>query len=440
MRARLFLSLSGLSLFGLLLFVVLDRQDVSGAGAIAGIALVLIAAGLTRWLGRDVSAATGFAQQLSQGGSPRRLPEDVRGQAGDLFRALNRLAEAQRVRLQELGAGKAETEVLLREMGEGVLALGRDGRVVRANAELRSVIGAAEPVEGRSIASIFRNPQLVNFLAPGDLSADGATGEFEVFGRTMLVTARPLPSAGLVAVFSDVTELRRLDRVRTEFVANASHELKTPLTAIRGYAETLLDDGIPAEDRQSFAHRIVEHAGRMTSLVEDMLTLARLEEPGQRIEHQPVPLRPLAEALLASFADRARLAGVEIIIEIEPPDLEALADPEGVRRVLENLVDNAMRHAAPRHISIRAHATEPASLFLSVKDDGCGIPAARLDRIFERFYRVDPSRARQTGGTGLGLAIVRHWVELMGGEVWAESTLSDGAAFHVRLPALRSSS
>ncbi len=434
MRLQLFISLLGLSLLALLLFVVLDRQDVSGAGAIAGIVIALGAAGLARLLSRRLDEANHFAQQLSKGATPSRLREDLRGQTGDLYRALNRLAEAQRVSLQELGAGKAETEVLLRELGEGVLAVDPEGRVVRTNAELRSVIGATDPVEGRSIASLFRNPQLVDFLSPGAATPEGATGEFEVFGRTMLVTARPLPSAGLVAVFSDVTELRRLDRVRTEFVANASHELKTPLTAIRGYAETLADAGIPSDDQRRFAARIVEHANRMTSLIEDMLTLASLEEPGLKVQRQTVPLGPLAQALVAGFADRSDQAGVEIILDIDPPELAALADPEGLGQVLRNLVDNAIRHAAARHISIRAHAPEPDSLHVTVEDDGRGIPGAQLERVFERFYRVDPSRARQTGGTGLGLAIVRHWVEAMGGQVWAESTLNQGTAFHFRLP------
>jgi two-component system phosphate regulon sensor histidine kinase PhoR len=437
-RVRLLLSIVGTSLLGLTLFAILDRAGVGGAGAISVLLILSLAAGLTLLLSQPFGVASDFAERLSRGGSPPRLPENAPGQTGDLYRALNRLAESHRSRVRQLGAEQAETEVLLSEMADGVLALDSNGSVVRANAELRAVVGSADPIEGRAMSSIFRNPDLVRFLAPAALPADGANGEFEVFGRNMLVTARPLPTDGIVAVFSDVTELRRLDAVRTEFVSNASHELKTPLTTIRGYAETLLDDGIPESDRQSFAARIVDHSERMAALVEDMLTLARLEEPDRWIERVPVRLSALAESISSDLALRAADAGIELVLECEPPELRALADPEGVRQVLENLIDNAIRHSSASQITVRASKADSNRVNLSIEDDGRGIPVAQLERIFERFYRIDPSRSRETGGTGLGLAIVRHWVESMGGDVRAESTLNEGTAFHVRLPAMES--
>ncbi len=301
------------------------------------------------------------------------------------------------------------------------------------NAELRAVIGASEAIEGRSLASIVRNPRLANFLQPATLPAEGAHGEFELFGRTMLVTARHLPAGGVVAVFADVTELRRLDAVRKEFVANASHELKTPLTAIRGFAETLADADVPPADRDNFVRRIVAHAERVTSLVDDMLTLARLEEPERELRRETVAVRSLVESIADNFSERAQAAEVEIAVEVSPPDLQAIADPEGLRQMMENLVDNALSHAAADRIVIRA-GRDSDGVRLSVIDDGRGIPQAQLERVFERFYRVDPSRSRETGGTGLGLSIVRHWVGSMGGHVWVESALGQGSAFHVRLP------
>jgi two-component system phosphate regulon sensor histidine kinase PhoR len=249
-----------------------------------------------------------------------------------------------------------------------------------------------------------------------------------------LVTARRLPAGGIVAVFSDLTELRRLDRVRTEFVANASHELKTPLTAIRGYAETLQSVDVSAEDRGHFAHRIVEQSERMATLVEDLLTLAQLEDPGAATRRESVEILPLVESVVDAFSGRAEAAGITLNVEIDPPDLTATGDREGLRQILENLADNAINHSGARSVWIVGASSESGQIRLTVGDDGHGIPTAHLDRVFERFYRVDPSRSRATGGTGLGLSIVRHWVENMGGTVWAESEVGEGTSVHLAFP------
>ncbi|MGD2152888.1 MAG: ATP-binding protein, partial [Gemmatimonadales bacterium] len=326
------------------------------------------------------------------------------------------------------------TELLLREMGEGVLALDRTGRALRVNPELRRIIGAAESPEGRAVTTLFRDPELVAFLAPDSMPDDGAQGEFEVFGHTMLVTARPLPDGGLVAVFSDLTELRRLDRVRTEFVANASHELKTPLTAIRGYAETLQAESVAAEDRSRFADRIVEHAERMTALVEDLLTLAQLEDPGVAARRETVEIQPLVETIIDAVSGRAEAAGIALSVKIDPSDLTVSGDREGLRQILENLVDNAISHSGAESLWIVGTSSESGEIRLTVGDDGRGIPTAHLERVFERFYRADPSRSRATGGTGLGLSIVKHWMESMGGSVWADSEVGAGTSVHLAFP------
>ncbi|UCC47852.1 MAG: HAMP domain-containing protein [Gemmatimonadota bacterium] len=434
MRSRLLLSLAGLSALALVLHTALARAGVPAATLLTLMVVVASAAGVTWILLRPIRQAVHSAEHLTHGELPPRLPETVSGEVGDLYRALNRLAEAHKLRLKELGTEKIEIETLLQEMGEGVLDLSPDGTVVRANARLRSLIGASEAIEGRAIAAILRNPQLVDFLSPSQVPAEGHKGEFEVFGHTVLVTARRLPAGGVVAVFSDLSELRRLDRVRTEFVANASHELKTPLTAIRGFAETLQDTSIPHSDRERFAGRIVEHTERMTAMIEDLLTLGRLEEPGLALQRQAVPVEPLAERILDGFAERAAAAAVSLAVDVEPPGLEVLANPEGLHQVLENLVDNAIRHAGAETIRVRARGLSSGGAELSVRDDGQGIPAAHLERIFERFYRVDASRSRSTGGTGLGLSIVKHWVDAMGGRVWAESVLGQGTTVCVLLP------
>lgn len=432
MRSHLFASIAGVSALSLATYAILQGVGVRGPGALALIAASALAYALAALLSRPIHRAASFVTMLTRGEAPTRLPEARGGRVGDLYRALNRVAEALRFRLHELGTEQSETEALLEEMGDGVLALSPEGVVVRANAKLLSLVGAAAGLQGRTLHTVFRNPELVRFLAPAKLGAGGAQGEFEVFGRAMLVSARSLPAGGIVAVFSDVSELRRLDTVRTEFVANASHELKTPLTAVKGYAETLLEAGLSAEDRDGFARRIVEHADRMTAIVEDLITLARLEEPGRAIASEPVQLSPLIETVREVMSTRAA-ANTEIVVEIDPPDLRARGDREGIRQILENLVDNAIRHSAARKIVLRASHLGASGIRISVVDDGRGIPSQHLDRIFERFYRVDPARSRDTGGTGLGLAIVKHWVEAMGGRVKAESTVGQGTQIHVEL-------
>ena len=434
MRARLFLSLFGLGILAVVLYAVLADLNVPGPAAISLIVIGALAALLSRALERPIRSAAPFAAALSQGTQPSRLPEDVAGEEGDLYRSLNRLAEAQRLRQEELGAEKTETELLLQEMGEGVLALSPSGTVIRANAELRSVIGVHEPIEGRAVAAIFRNPDLVKFLSPEAVPEGGVEGEFEVYGRTMLVSARRLPTGGIVAVFADLTQLRHLVRVRTEFVANASHELKTPLTAIRGFGETLVDPEIAEDDRIRFAGRIVDNAERMTSIVEDLLALARLEDPSRAVSREQLEVLQLTKEITASSLERAEAAGIALTLDIIPADLMVAADPEGLRQLLENLVDNAIHHSGATTVTIRG-ALQSDEVLICVEDDGRGIPEAHLERVFERFYRVDRSRSRGTGGTGLGLSIVRHWTEAMGGRAWVESELAEGTRFFVTLPA-----
>jgi len=434
MRTRLFLSLLGLGVLALVLSSILSNLRVPGPAAISLIVVTALAAILSRFLDKPVRRAAPFVAALARGDQPSRLPESLTGAEGDLYRSLNRLAEAQRLGQEALGAEKTETELLLQEMGEGVLALSPSGTVTRANAELRTVIGAHEAIEGKAVAAIFRNPDLVSFLMPDAVPEGGVEGEFEVYGHTMLVAARRLPNGGVVAVFADLTELRRLDRVRTEFVANASHELKTPLTAIRGFGETLIDPEVADDNRIQFATRIVNHAERMASIVEDLLALARLEDPARAVRRDRIEVKRLAEDIAANLNERAETAGISLDVDVAPTDLAVVADPEGLRQVLENLVDNAISHSGASTVTIRG-SRRSDDVVLCIEDDGRGIPEAHLERVFERFYRVDPSRSRNTGGTGLGLAIVRHWTEAMSGHAWVESAVAGGSRFFVTLPA-----
>jgi two-component system, OmpR family, phosphate regulon sensor histidine kinase PhoR len=271
-------------------------------------------------------------------------------------------------------------------------------------------------------------------------------------GRRLLVSARPLAGTadlsgeGAVVGFVDLTEVRRLEGVRRDFVANVSHELKTPLTSIRGYAETLLSDDLPPDMQRQFLEVVHKNADRLHYIVEDLLDLSRLESGGWRPNLVDVDALDIVQDVWSGCVDRA----TKRRIAFQPPAAShrVRADPGGLRQVLSNLLDNALRYTPEGgHIQVvtrvetvdagngEAAGSGQQFVVFEVRDSGSGIPTDALPRIFERFYRVDPARSRSDGGTGLGLSIVKHLVESMGGDVTAESEFGKGTLIRFRLPA-----
>jgi signal transduction histidine kinase len=232
-----------------------------------------------------------------------------------------------------------------------------------------------------------------------------------------------------------LAQVRKLEVVRRDFVANLSHELRTPVTAIQGYSETLLSTSPDDATRERFVATIHRNAQRLGRLLEDLLKLSAIEAQADgSAAREPVPLRALARTVAQTVEERRRARGASIVIEIDE-GAAAIGDPGAIEQVLENLVDNALKHGAEGGAVRITAAREGGSVVIRVQDDGPGIPAEHLPRIFERFYRVDPARSRERGGAGLGLAIVKHLVEAMGGSVSASSEPGEGCRFEVRLPA-----
>ena len=258
--------------------------------------------------------------------------------------------------------------------------------------------------------------------------------ELELNNRTVVVSARPLEARGTLLVLSDITDLRRLETIRRDFVANVSHELKTPLTAIAGYAETLV-----GESPSTFAATILANAQRMQRLVDDLLDLSRIESGGWRPEPAPVNVESAARDAWEPFAERAAAQRVTFEIDVALPAQTIEVDRDALRQVFTNLFDNALRHTPPGgRIRVSAERTGDDTV-VRVSDTGSGISADHLPRIFERFYRVDPGRSRQEGGTGLGLAIVKHLVEAHGRHVDAESELGHGTTILLYFRSVRPS-
>jgi two-component system phosphate regulon sensor histidine kinase PhoR len=329
-------------------------------------------------------------------------------------------------RFDELRREQAESSALVESMVEGVVAADGRGRIVTANPAARRLLGygPADPLP--DLAELFRVKaarEVVDAVLQGQPVQDR---QLEMDGRFFLVSARPLPTGGAVLVLHDLTEVRRLEAVRRDFVANVSHELKTPLTSISGYAETLLADTTDAETTHRFLARILSNARRMQRLVDDLLDLSRIEAGRWQPDRTDVDVAAVARESWTALAGRADAHAVDFALEIEPGAEFVAADLDALRQVLTNLMDNSLRHTPAGGRITCLSRRQDGGVAVSIRDNGAGITRDHLPRIFERFYRADSSRSREEGGTGLGLAIVKHLVEAHGGRVHAESERGSG--------------
>ncbi|HEV8600332.1 MAG TPA: ATP-binding protein [Gemmatimonadales bacterium] len=417
---------------------------------LAALVAVLLGSLLALWAARSVArplTETADAARAIAQGRPPRFPHSGIPDMDEMVAALRGMHEELDVRFEALSRKQAETEALVNAMMEGVIACDARGRVVTANPAARRLLGYGADRPLPELPVLFHQKAAREAVAAtlgGETIPDR---EVELDGRTCLFSARPLPGGGAVVVLHDLTDLRRLETIRRDFVANVSHELKTPLTSISGYAETLLSNHPDEETSRKFLETILQNARRMQGLVDDQLDLSRIEAGYWK----PVTRRVQLEAALRDAWQAGEGAsGIrhEFSVEVAPEADSLEVDPEALGHVLANLYDNARRYTREGG-RIRATAVREGSgggIRISVRDEGSGIAREHLPRIFERFYRADPSRSRAEGGTGLGLAIVKHLVEAHGGRVWAESTLGGGTTiacwFPVRvsgeiLPSLR---
>jgi two-component system phosphate regulon sensor histidine kinase PhoR len=384
------------------------------------------AAEVLRWL-----AAGKFGHKLYAGGSPA---------LADLARATNAAAESIAERIGRLEDDRRQLSAVLGGMVEGVVAL--DGRqtVLFANDRAGRLLDFDPPqAVGRPFWEVVRSRRLQQIVGESLTGTDPVREELgwpgPPFRRLALYAARlGGPQRGAVVVIHDVTDLRRLEQVRQEFVANVSHELKTPLAVIKASVETLIagaaDD---AEARDGFLTQIDEQSDRLHNLILDLLNLARIESGAATLDVRPVAVTDAVEHCLARHRPRAKTKGLRL--EAIPPNepVAVLADDEALDTLLENLVDNALKYTAVGHVAVRWQAADGAAR-LEVEDTGVGIPERDLPRLFERFYRVDKARSRELGGTGLGLSIVKHLVQSMGGDVSVRSSVGRGSVFVVQLP------
>ena len=353
---------------------------------------------------------------------------------------LNQLREEH---LRQLADEQAQQQALFNSMTEGVLVLDGAGRIRIANQALERLFGISTDIRGQTVLEAFRLHELQTLINRVLLEGQVLAHELELTSlerRCLQVNAarflnREGRHQGVILVCHDLTRLKQLENTRQEFVANVSHELRTPLSMIKGYVETLIDG---AKDNPEVALRFLQtiekHADRLTYLIEDLLTISRLESGQITLNVQAADLRTVIQRALDDMEGRSRDKTVELINEV-PAGIHVRVDVDRLQQVLFNLIDNAIKYGR-QEVRVAVGARETGGKFIEawVRDNGPGIPPEHLERVFERFYRIDKARSREQGGTGLGLAIVKHIIQSHGGEVWAESEAAQGATFHFTLP------
>ncbi|NIA07032.1 MAG: HAMP domain-containing protein [Actinobacteria bacterium] len=415
-----------------------------GAGLAAIVALVL-GFFVARAFAKPLRSMATVAESIAHGDYQQRLPTTRKDEIGKLSQAINRMAEGSRNRMETITSDRNKLLAILAGMTEGVIAVDRNERVVHLNAAAGKIL-AASPEESldKPIWEITRVGEVSQVLANTLRDKSDLRAEMRLPTRSsdqvVEMHSSPLRDGkgnvvGAVVVLHDVSRLQRLETVRRDFVANASHELKTPITAIRGLVETLIDDeGIAPENRERFLGKIRNQSVRLSSIVTDLLTLSRLESERGVLKYTALDLRDAVLASAQALVSTAEEKGIVLETQLPEVSVEVAGDNQAIGQVVTNLLDNALKYTPKGgQVWVRLR-TEAAKAVLEVQDTGIGIEPNDRDRIFERFYRVDKARSRELGGTGLGLSIVKHIVLTHNGQVSLDSTPGTGSTFRVSLP------
>jgi len=413
----------------------LIRHTLWFSSGLAFVVALVIAAIAAQYTARRLRRIVAFADRIASGDLSARIAEDSTDEVGQVAAALDKTARKLEESFAALQTSQRQLETLLNSMQDAVIAVDADGRVQWANRGMDRL--ALQRIRLRApMVETVRDPDFLKALS-GATDAKKVTARRAasiVPGRTFDVTAAPMPGGGAVAVLRDLTETERVEKTRRDFIANVSHELRTPLTSIQGYTETLLDSSPDSNHAREFLEIIRKNATRMSRLTEDLLTLARVESGEQPFDMNPVTPGELLEEAAQSFREIARNHSVEIVVENSAPTA-VHADREAIHQVFSNLIDNALKYGGGQIVLGALPGKRNVEFY--VRDSGPGIGSEHLQRLFERFYRVDKARSRESGGTGLGLAIAKHIVLAHGGTIRAESELNHGSTFLFTLPVVQ---
>jgi two-component system, OmpR family, phosphate regulon sensor histidine kinase PhoR len=410
------------------------RRTLLVASALALVVAFILAVIAAQFTTRRLERIVQFANRIAAGELTARIAETSGDEIGQVAGALDKTARHLEDNFAALQTSQRQLETLLNSMEDAVIAVGPDERVQWANQSMDNLVPQRARLNAPVVETV-RDPDFLRAVRGASTLHTVMTARATsiVPSRTFDVTAAPLPGGGAVAVLRDLTETERVEKTRRDFIANVSHELRTPLTSIQGYAETLLDGSSENNHSREFLEIIRKNAHRMSRLTEDLLTLARVESGEQRFDIQPVVAAEILQEAVQNFRELARTHGIELQVEAATTELVS-ADREAIHQVFSNLIDNALKYAAAGGRLVLGARPAERGVEFYVRDFGPGIPSEHLHRLFERFYRVDKARSRESGGTGLGLAIAKHIVLAHDGTIRAESELNHGSMFLFTLP------
>lgn len=418
--------------------------------AIGGLIIALLTAVaslfVSRYISRPIEEIKKGAEHFARGELKYRLPFSETEELSNLARSLNHMAGQLEEKIKTIVQQRTELEAVLSSMVEGVIAIDQDERVINLNAAAaRMFSGKIKDFQGRLIQEVIRNVDLQQFVQKelaGEHHLEADISLHKNNERIISASCTQLQDAvgkqrGILVVLHDVSRLRKLENMRQDFVANVSHEIKTPLTAIKGFVETLLHGAVDnQQETERFLGIIAKHVDRLTAIVDDLLSLSRIEQEGEKkeIRFEIAGLRSVIRNAIQVCQKKAE--GKNISVELDcDTSLTAHLDPTLFEQAAVNLIDNAIKYSPEEStIAIFCEKTEDSEIAIHFRDHGIGIPKQHLDRLFERFYRVDTARSRKIGGTGLGLAIVKHIVQVHDGRISVESTLGAGSTFSIFLP------
>jgi two-component system, OmpR family, phosphate regulon sensor histidine kinase PhoR len=434
------------------------RHRLELASGLAFLFALVVAAVAANWTARRLERIVDVAARIAEGDLQARILETSQDEIGRVAGAIDKTARRLEQSFAAVRSSQRQLETLLNSMQDAVIAVSSDGLVQWANQPMDRLVPQGTRLQ-QPVVETIRDPDFLATVKEATTTREVKTARATsiVPGRAFDVTAAPLPGGGAVAVLRDLTETERVEKTRRDFIANVSHELRTPLTSIQGYAETLLDSTPDnGAATREFLEIIRKNSSRMSRLTEDLLTLARVESGETRFEPESVPPAELLHDAEESFREIARNHGIDLQIQdLQIQDLQTqglqtqdsqpddspiqhlrsvLADREAIHQVFSNLIDNALKYGAGGGRIVLGARAVPHAVEFFVQDFGAGIASEHLPRLFERFYRVDKARSRESGGTGLGLAIAKHIMLAHGGSIRAESELAHGSAFLFTLP------
>ncbi|HEU0367674.1 MAG TPA: ATP-binding protein, partial [Candidatus Acidoferrum sp.] len=413
---------------------------------LASLAILLVASGLILLVSRNFSERieklTAFSQRVAEGDF-RPQASDGTGDALDrLSHSLNQTAARLDRTIHTLTEERNLSSAILGSMVEGVLVVNGAERVVFANQSFAEILGLKVPPQpGSGLVEVVRQTELIEAarkVLAGEprVEAEIVTGTLrQHFFAATVASVRAAETNGAVIVLHDITDLRKLERVRRDFVANVSHEFRTPLTAIQGFAETLLAGAMnDPQNRERFLGIIVEHSRRLARLTEDLLMLSKMDADRLELETRRIPVGPFVESCIETSTPRAKDKDLKLLVNLAERVPDIAGDRRRLTEVLQNLLDNAIQYTPAGGQIMVSAGPKNGEVIFTVSDTGIGIPQADQPRIFERFYRVDVARSREVGGTGLGLSIAKHLIENHGGKIWVESEVGRGSQFHFSVP------